>query len=94
MFDPNSAAVGGVSVIVLVFGLVQFIKELFKLKGKAVTVLAAFTGVILFIAWRLIGLVPEPYSLYVEIVFQSLAFGLAASGYYKFASERLPKSAA
>jgi hypothetical protein len=42
------------------------------------------------VAYRLIGIVPEPYSQVVEIVIASLAFGLAASGYYKFINKRAP----
>ena len=93
MFDPGSAVVGGVEVIVLVFGLVEFFKSLLNLQGKTVTVLAAVMGMVLFVAYRLIGLIPAPYELVVEIVFQSLAFGLAASGFYKFAAARLPQRA-
>jgi hypothetical protein len=89
-FDPNVIAVGGVSLIVLVFGLLEFIKEAFNLSGKIVTVIAACLGVVVMVAYRLIGIVPEPYSQVVDIVFASLAFGLAASGYYKFINKRAP----
>lgn len=91
MFDPESFAVGGIQLIALVFGLTQFIKELLGWSGQKVTVLAASLGALVMVAYQLIGIVPAPYEQVVNIVFSSIAFGMAASGYYKFAAERLPK---
>lgn len=90
-FDPQAYVVNGVSLIVLVFGLTQFLKELLAWEGKRVTVLAASLGAIVMVAYQLIGIVPDPYAQVVEIFFTSIAFGMSASGYYKFAAERLPK---
>ncbi len=84
MFDPTTFAVGGVQLIALVFGLVQFIKENAGMEGKKVTLLAAGLGAAIMVIYQLIGIVPEPYGQIVEIVFNSSAFGLSASGYYKF----------
>jgi len=91
MFDPSSFAVGGVSLIVLVFGLVEFLKSVFSLDGKKVTVLAAVLGMVMLGLYQVNAMVPAPYSQIYEIVVTSLAFGLAASGYYKFLDARLPK---
>ena len=41
MFEVESFAIGGVSLIVLVFGLTEFLKEMFGWSGKKVTALAA-----------------------------------------------------
>jgi len=90
-FDAGSFVIGGVQLIALVFGLVQFIKETLSLSGKPVTVLSAALGAAIFILYRLIGIFPEPYAMVIDILFTSIAFGLAASGYYKFLSARLPK---
>ena len=91
MFDPEAFAVGGIQLIAVVFGLTQFLKELLGWSGQRVTVLAASLGALVMVAYQLIGMVPAPYEQVINIVFSSVAFGLAASGYYKFAAERLPK---
>lgn len=90
MFDVESFAVGGVQLIALVFGLTEFLKGAFNWDGKKVTFLAASLGVVVFVAYQLIGIVPEPYGQIVTIVFTSVTFGLSASGYYKFFAKRIP----
>lgn len=92
MFDPEAFTVQGIQLIVLVFGLTQFIKELLSWEGKKVTILAAAMGAVVMVAYQLIGIVPAPYEQVLNVVFTSAAFGLSASGYYKFAAERLPKT--
>ena len=84
MFNAYELAYGGVQLIALVFGLTQFIKEAVGMEGKKVTLLAAGLGVLVMVAFQLIGIVPEPYGQILGIVFSSVAFGLSASGYYKF----------
>ena len=91
-FDASSFMVGGVQLIALAFGLVQFIKEAFNLSGKKVTFLSAALGAVVFVLFQLIGILPEPYAQVVEILFSSVAFGLSASGYYKFFAARLPET--
>lgn len=90
MFDPNSFVVGGVQLIVIVFGLVEFIKVNLDLSGKKVTVLAACMGMALAVLFELQTIIPAPYSQIYEIIIKSVTFGLAASGYYKFVDARLP----
>jgi len=90
MFDPQAFAVNGIQLMALVFGLTQFIKEAFGWDGKKVTFLAASLGVLVMVAYQLITIVPAPYEQVLNIIFTSASFGLAASGYYKFVSERLP----
>ena len=91
MFDAAEIVAFGIPLLILVFGLVEFFKTLFNLEGKKVTVLAAGMGILVFVPVQLIGLLPEPYELILSIVYGSLAFGLSASGYYKFAAKRLPQ---
>jgi hypothetical protein len=92
MFEFEAFAVNGVQLIAVVFGLVEFFKHLFNLEGKAVTALSMCMGILVMVAYQLIGIVPEPYGQIVGIVAASVAFGLSASGYYKFLAPRLPKS--
>lgn len=84
MFDVTAFTVNGVQLIALVFGLTQFIKEAIGWEGKKVTILAASLGAIVMVAYELIAVVPEPYGQVVGIVASSIAFGMSASGYYKF----------
>lgn len=89
-FDPQAFSVGGVALIAVVFGLVEFIKNLVPIEGKAVTALSMGMGILVMIVYQLIGIVPEPYGQVVEIVIMSVTFGLTASGYYKFATRNEP----
>lgn len=91
MFDPNSILVGGISLLVVVFGLVNFFKEAFSLTGKPVIVLSAITGAVLFALFEIQALLPPVYAQVYEIIIKSLVGGLAASGYYQYLNERLPK---
>ena len=84
MFDVTSFEVGGVSLIALVFGLTQFTKEMLNWEGKKVTAIATFYGVLLFAVFQAIQYLPSPYLEIVTAVYTSAAFGLAASGFYKF----------
>jgi len=86
MFDVTVFAVNGVQLIALVFGLTQFIKEAAGWEGKKVTILSATLGALVMAVYELIAVVPEPYGQIVGIVVASLAFGMSASGYYKFVS--------
>lgn len=93
MFDPSKFVVSGISLLAVVFGLVEFIKTNFHLEGKKVTVLAAGLGVVLAVLYQLQTVLPAPYSQVYEIVIVSVTFGLSASGYYKFINSRLPRQA-
>ena len=86
MFEVAEFAIGGVSLIALVFGLTQFIKDQLSWTGKKVTALSASTGFVLMGVYQGLQYVPEPYNAIVTGVVASLAFGLAASGFYKFST--------
>ncbi len=90
-FDPSSFAVGGVSLVILIFGLVEFLKNAFSLDGKGVTVLSACLGAVIFGVFQSLKFLPPIYTEIFTVIVGSLAFGLSASGYYKFISARAPK---
>lgn len=92
MFDVGGVMIGGIQVIAIVFGLTEFLKNLLNLDGKKVTALAALLGAVLMGLYQLIGIAPEPYSQVLNILFLSVAFGLSASGYYKFIDKRAPSA--
>ena len=91
MFDPSSVVANGVPLLALVFGLTEFIKSLFNMQGKWVTVLAAGMALLVFVPYQLISYFPvlEPI---LNVVYTSAVFGLSAAGFYKFTSARLPKN--
>ena len=91
MFEAGDIVAFGIPLLLLVFGLVEAVKDLFGLEGKKVTILAMSMGILIYVPFRLIGLLAAPYELILSIVYGSLAFGLSASGYYKFASKRVPQ---
>ncbi len=86
MFEVSEFAIAGVSLIALVFGLTEFIKVQFDLTGKKVTTIAASLGFVLMAVYQGLQYVPDPYEAIVTGVVASLAFGLAASGFYKFST--------
>lgn len=91
MFDPNSFVVGGITLIAVVFGLVEFLKNALGWEGKKVTVLAAGLGALLMGLYQLQSVLPAPYAQVYEMVVVSITFGLSASGYYKFIDARTTK---
>jgi hypothetical protein len=84
MFEVESFAIAGVSLIALVFGLTEFLKTLLGWEGKKVTALSASIGFVAMAVFEGLKYIPEPYSLIVTGIVASLGFGLAASGFYKF----------
>ena len=91
MFNATEIVAFGIPLLLLVFGLVEFFKDLFGLEGKKVTVLAMGMGILVYVPVQFIGLVAAPYEQILSVVYGSLTFGLSASGYYKFAAKRLPQ---
>ena len=84
MFEVESFAIAGVSLIALVFGLTEFLKDLLGWEGKKVTALSASIGFIAMATYNGLTYIPEPFNAIVTGIVASLAFGLAASGFYKF----------
>ena len=90
MFDPEQVFFNGIQLLAVIFGLVEFCKSIFAMQGKAVTVLSALMGAILMVAFQLVCILPDVYAQVLDIALKSIVFGLAASGFYKFANNRLP----
>ena len=84
MFDVSGFAIAGVSLIALVFGLTEFLKTVLEWEGKKVTILSASIGFVAMATYNGLTYIPEPYNAIVTGIVASLAFGLAASGFYKF----------
>ena len=91
MTDPTRVVINAVSLMVLVFGLIEFLKNAFKLEGTSVTVLSFLVGVITMLVYLIGDYLPDPYGMFVKWLFAALTVGLAASGYYKFMNQRFPR---
>lgn len=83
-FDFNSLLVGGVALAVMVGGLTQFFKTLFKLDGNQVLVLAFFLGALVIGANEAMVYLPEVYGQVFQSVLKVLVGALTAAGYYKY----------
>ena len=84
MFDPAAFEFGGISLIALVFGLTEFFKALFSIEGKKVTALAMVMGLVVAGLVEALQFLPGQAAVIAESVYVSVAFGLAAAGFYKF----------
>jgi hypothetical protein len=92
MTDFPNILVGGIPLIVVIFGLVEFSKRL-GLKGNGLTIFSLILGAAFGIAYRIAtsGL-PVVFAGWFEFTVFGLALGLVASGLYDFANSRFPKA--
>jgi|WetSurMetagenome_2_1015567.scaffolds.fasta_scaffold818949_1 hypothetical protein len=90
--DLASLLVGGVSLIVVIFGLVEFVKSL-GLKGNWLTVTSLLIGLVLGLGYKIAeaGL-PTGFAGWFAVIIFGLTLGLVASGFYKWSDARFPKS--
>lgn len=90
MFDFSTLLVAGISLIIVIFGLVEFSKKL-GLKGKALTVFSMLLGVIFGICYKIAetGTSPVGFPAWFAVIVFGLALGLVTSGIYDFANHRL-----
>ena len=87
----------GFELVLIVVGLVQYIKERFRLVDGAAEWLTFGIGFILFGYWsaQQAGVIPEVAILWIGIVVRALGYTLAVPGLFKVAKhELLPAIAA
>jgi hypothetical protein len=80
--------INGVPLLIIVFGLVEFIKKL-GVSGNALTVISMLIGVFLGICYQ-VSQLNTTFGLWFGIVAFGILIGLAASGIYSFANARFP----
>ena len=91
MTDFSTLLVNGIPLIIVVFGLVEFIKAL-GLQGNWLTVTSLIIGLVLGLCYNIaIKGMPYDFAAWFSAVIFGLALGLVASGFYKFANDRWPK---
>jgi len=89
--DFNSLIVGGIPLLVVIFGLVEFSKSL-GLTGKWLTVLSLALGFAFGVAFQVANAgIPTAFGGWFVVVVFGLALGLVTSGFYDFVDSRLPK---
>jgi membrane protein implicated in regulation of membrane protease activity len=69
-------------MLVLIFGIVEFIKG-FGVKGNKLRLIALFIGLLIAAVFKLRDVLPSA-KLWIDIVFFTIASGLSASGLYDF----------
>ncbi len=91
MTDLTSLLVGGIPLLVIIFGLVEFVKS-FGAAGKTLTAISALLGLLFGIAYQIsLSGFPAGFAGWFTVIVFGLALGLVASGFYDFANSRFPK---
>jgi len=89
--DISTLLVGGIPLVAVVFGLVEFIKS-FGLKGHWLTGVSILLGLAFGIAYQIANAgVPMNFAGWFSTVVFGLMLGLVASGLYDFVDTRMPK---
>ena len=91
MTDISTLLIGGIPLVVVIFGLVEFAKEL-GLVGKGLLAFSLILGVAFGIAYKLsLAPIPAGAAGWFPVIIFGLALVLVTSGIYDFVSSRLPK---
>jgi len=69
-------------MLVLVFGIVEFIKT-FGVKGKKLRLIALAVGVAIAVVFKLRELIPSA-TVYIDVAFFAITAGLAAGGLHDY----------
>jgi hypothetical protein len=89
MQDFSSLLIGGIPLIAVIFGLIEFLK-VFGLKDRVLTICSLLLGLILGVAYKLTLGLPIDYAGWMAVIFFGLAIGLTTSGIYDFLNTRFP----
>lgn len=87
--DLENFVVNGGTLVLLIFGLVEFAKQL-GAQGNGLRVLSLAAGLALAAVFRCREIYPQ-WSVWIDLVFFGLAGGLTASGVYGFLDQRWPR---
>ena len=91
MTDFTQLLVGGIPLLLVIFGLVEFAKSL-GLTGRWLTVTSLLLGLVFGIAYRFaVDGTPVGFAAWFVVIVFGLALGLITSGFYDFANKRFPR---
>jgi uncharacterized membrane protein HdeD (DUF308 family) len=85
--DIEQWVLNPVTLLAIVFGVVEFIKSL-GVEGNKLRWISLGVGILLAFLFKATELVPA-YSPYIQTVFYGIAVGLAASGVFSFINKRI-----
>jgi hypothetical protein len=92
MTDLTQLLVGGIPLLVVIFGLVEFSKT-FGLSGRWLTLVSLLLGIAFGVAYKIATEgVPVGFAGWFVMLIFGLALGLITSGFYDFANQRMPKT--
>ena len=92
MTDLTSLLVGGIPLLIVIFGLVEFSK-VFGLKDRWLTLFSLVLGLFFGIAYKVADSgIPSSFAGWFVMIVFGLALGLITSGFYDFADKRIPKT--
>lgn len=90
MSDLTQLLVGGTPLLLVIFGLIEFIKSL-GLKGRWLTITSLLLGIAFGVAYRFsLNGIPVGFAAWFVVIIFGLALGLITSGFYDFANKRFP----
>jgi len=89
MQDFSSLLIGGVPLIAVIFGLVEFLK-IFGLKDRILTVASLLLGLVFGILYKFTFALPVDFVSWLSVIVFGLAIGLTTSGIYDFLNVRFP----
>jgi len=90
MQDFSSLLIGGIPLIAVIFGLIEFMK-IFGLKAHWLTIASLLLGLVFGVLYKLTLGLPVDYAGWMAVIFFGLAIGLTTSGIYDFLNVRFPK---
>ena len=91
MFDISTLLVGGIPLVAVIFGLVEFVKA-FGLKGRWLTGVSMLLGLACGISYQIANAgIPTGFAGWFAVAVFGLMLGLVASGFYKFIDARTAK---
>jgi hypothetical protein len=88
MTDLTQLLVGGIPLLLVIFGLIEFVKTL-GLKGRWLTITSMLLGIAFGVAYRFsVDGAPIGFAPWFVVIIFGLALGLITSGFYDFANDR------
>jgi hypothetical protein len=90
-FPVGSLLIGGIPLIAVIFGLVEFLK-VFGLKGRILTLASLLLGVVFGILYKLSLAMPLDFASWLAVIVFGLALGLTTSGIYDFLDDHFPNN--
>jgi membrane protein implicated in regulation of membrane protease activity len=87
--DIENFVLNSTTLLVIVFGLVEFIKTL-GVKGNVLRIISMTLGIGIAVVFKLSQIYPS-WSPWIEIGAFGIVIGLTASGIYEFINKRLPR---